>query len=793
MALVRVTARDFCFRVLMQPLSAFRRVADACAFADVNPGLGLDSSKVQGGRNNVLHDQPGFLEVPFNLTVGYNFSTGRKTFEDPFRTQAKEYVRCPFSPKFTANVISTVTPSCYCATARCLTEDEVGGRIFDPWTATSMVTFFPDISTFRMGVTPNTQHHSPRIFAPSTLYLPILQPSMSPNISFQAIAGADEDGETVLEWETGSGSILQIAKDGTFTMPPLLVLEGRDDTWPTGWADWYNWFTWKVRVNAIDKATDPPVTTTMTFQAKLCTGTLLRFVPIFTNDVGVRISKLGDTQTIYAKDWGPSCVDSTTLKRLTDIDHTEAACEARVPRGLWKGGKNFFTKAPSLVECHMDEPCEFEVHSVLLDFKGPGLLSCKWSDQQLSFVGDKWCHELIKGPEIGVTHDAFHVAYTGEHAHGVNEVANPGKLLIKPFQGRTRYTNPYPFDIGRKEVFCLTSTSNATNFPCPSMPHCVTVHVKGRAPVVTSPAATSTCSARTMNDASEYLKGECPDLYACWRSDTVSEITLSAEDADVGETVNIVVDSISTYTRYSEDQHNLTAIAYPRIEGSADGGKDVNDHCRARKKDPPFAQADSENPPTRFIPVTSMNFLFKGGGTPPLATVGKWENHHCGSVIRKVTFSNDYASSGLSPLETRTTPLGHRYAAIKDDSVICYTVTDNQAEVWGRGVNNIYSRCHVLRLRGAPIFQYSPDLPLDTPFGPPNQYDLGSVETTLQARISDEISFTFRARDPNPEDAISVMFLSDPGVPNEAVSHGCCPLLGASLSVAHTPRTVNDH
>ena len=79
MALVRVTARDFCFRVLMQPLSAFRRVADACAFADVNPTLGLDSSKVQGGRNNILHDQPGFLEVPFNLTVGYNFSTGQMT------------------------------------------------------------------------------------------------------------------------------------------------------------------------------------------------------------------------------------------------------------------------------------------------------------------------------------------------------------------------------------------------------------------------------------------------------------------------------------------------------------------------------------------------------------------------------------------------------------------------------------------------------------------------------------------------------------------------------------------
>jgi hypothetical protein len=181
-----------------------------------------------------------------------------------------------------------------------------------------------------------------------------------------------------------------------------------------------------------------------------------------------------------------------------------------------------------------------------------------------------------------------------------------------------------------------------------------------------------------------------------------------------------------------------------------------------------------------------MSFADDGGGTPPLATVIAWENHHCGSVIRKVTFHNNYADSGLSPLETRATPLGHRYAVSGNDSVICYTVTDNQAEVWGRGVNNHYSRCHVLRLRGAPVFQYSPAYPRDTPFGAPSKYGLGLNETTLTARLSEEISFTFRARDPNPEDAISVMFLEDPGIPNDAVSHCCYLLLAPSLSRVHS-------
>jgi hypothetical protein len=739
----------------------------------VNQGIRMPSQGRDPESDYILHNHPpNYLAVPFNLTVGFNFTAGRRGFRDKFGPIVEEYPRCPFSsftlfgPTHWSN--EGQNPSCYCLTARCIQGDETSGRFDEGWTVTSTVTFFPDFNTFRMGVTPNTQHHSPRIFAPAVMYLPLLQPqTMGTNFTFRAIEGADEDGSTTLEWSTGAGSILQVSKDGTLMMPPLAIMTNNDgqftsdQPWVSGWPEWYKWFTWRVRVNAIDKATDPLVFTSVIFSAKLCTKTLLKFVPITHDNAGVRIAALGDVQTIYVKDWGPSCVHNQTRRRLDLENTTQADCLA--VKGDWMGNQHFYTKPDKEVVCHVEQPCSFELHSVRLDFTSAGVTRCKWSDQPI-LAGERYCHELTMGPYVVVSHDAFHVSYTGEHEHGENSFTNPGKILIKPFQGRRWSKNPYTFDIGRREVFCLSSKSNDTDAHCPSLPHCVTVVVKGRAPIVTSPKSSDTCAYRTKNDASEYLQGQCPDLYACWRSDTVSEITLAAEDEDAGETVTIVVDSISTYTRYSSDGHNVTEIAYPKIEGSSNGGVDINDHCRARAKDP------NEDPPSRFIPVTSMSYNFGGGGTPPLATVGAWNQEKCGSVIRKVTFKNDYLDNGLSPLETKVTPTGHRYSSVKNDSVICYTVSDNQAEVWGRGVNNKYSYCHIWRLRGAPVFQYSPQFPLDTPFGGANQYDIGLTETTLTSRLSEMVSFTFRARDPNPEDTVSILFLEDPGIPNEAVS-----------------------
>ena len=763
-------------------------------------GLGLQSGR-DVASNNVLHDYtntdtgvlPGLIcllldrcvltrirfdlvmclsgvmanTVPVNLTVGFNFSSGKRGYAQPDGVIIPDYVRCPVNP-FYNNPESPENdgknPACYCLTRRCKSEDEEGGSLLNnDWTATSMVTFYQDDATFNMGVTPNTQHRAPRIFAPTVLYLPLFQPmKMGTNFSFRAFEGADEDGMTVLEWSSDPTSVLKMKSDGSMTMLALAFdSDQNENVWPAGWQDWYKWFSWKIRINAVDRATAMPVTSTMTMLAKLCTSQREQYVPIAADDSGVSVKALGQSQTVYVKDFGPTCMDADR-NRLTNIpNHSQAEC-AKIFGAIWAGDR-FYAKAESQKECHIDEPCQFEVHAVRLDFVTAGVTSCKWSDAAVS-GNEKYCHELTLS-DTTVVHDAFHVSYTGEHEHGENFGSNPGKMLIKPFRGRSTYKNPYSFDIGRREVFCLTSTSNDTGTgACPSLPHCVTVLVKGRAPVVTSPVASDTCTHRTRPDASEYLKGECPDLYTCWRSETSSEITLSAEDEDIGETVTIVVDSISTYTRYADELHHITEIAYPKILGTQDDGVDVNDHCRGRAKDP------NENPPIRYIPVDSMSFSDGGGGTPPLATVPSWGGHHCGSVIRKVTFDNKRLEIGASALETKVTPLGHRYVSMKNDSVICYTVSDNQAEVWGRGVNNKYSRCHVLRMRGAPVFQYSSRSPLDTPFRGPDQYGIGLAETTLTARLSEMVSFTFRARDPNPEDAISVMFLEDPGIPNEAVS-----------------------
>jgi hypothetical protein len=342
-----------------------------------------------------------------------------------------------------------------------------------------MVTFFTDTTTFRMGVTPNTQHHAPRIFAPTVLYLPLLQPiSHGANFSFAAIEGADEDGMTVLEWQHHSSSVLRMSSDGTMTMFPMATLAGQNQPWPSTsapvWPDWFKWFMWKVRVIAVDRATVPPVTTTLTMTAKLCTGTPFLYVPITTTDEGITIRGPGQTQTVYVKNWGPSCIDNATRTRLENFNHTQAAC---MDFGKTWISPHYFTRAEKLVECYTDQPCEFKVHSVKLDFVPFVVVRCKWSDKFVTGA-ERYCHDLVK-TGVGVTHDAFHITYTGEHTSERRAAANPGTMLIKPFQGRATRKNPYAFDIGRREVFCVTSMANDTGTAgCPSLPHCVTVFVK---------------------------------------------------------------------------------------------------------------------------------------------------------------------------------------------------------------------------------------------------------------------------------------------------------------------------
>ena len=44
-----------------------------------------------------------------------------------------------------------------------------------------------------------------------------------------------------------------------------------------------------------------------------------------------------------------------------------------------------------------------------------------------------------------------------------------------------------------------------------------------------------------------------------------------------------------------------------------------------------------------------------------------------------------------------------------------------------------------------------------------------SVKKKANGSNSRQLNFTFRARDPNPEDQIHILLLEDPGLPNEAI------------------------
>ena len=93
-----------------------------------------------------------------------------------------------------------------------------------------------------------------------------------------------------------------------------------------------------------------------------------------------------------------------------------------------------------------------------------------------------------------------------------------------------------------------------------------------------------------------------------------------------------------------------------------------------------------------------------------------------------------------------------------------------QMAVWGRGLNNAYTRCHVVRFRGPPVFTLTPSTPLDSPVAGAGADGLGAGAPTLPLLVARPVRLTFRARDPNPEDAVAVLFLSDPGLPDGAVA-----------------------
>lgn len=77
--------------------------------------------------------------------------------------------------------------------------------------------------------------------------------------------------------------------------------------------------------------------------------------------------------------------------------------------------------------------------------------------------------------------------------------------------------------------------------------------------------------------------------------------------------------------------------------------------------------------------------------------------------------------------------------------------------------------------RGPPTFERHHQRPLDSPFLKVDGNAMGYGVQTLEVLVGRETSFIVRARDPNPEDVVSIFVNEDPGLPTGAVlESGVC-------------------
>ena len=105
--------------------------------------------------------------VPENVTFGFNYTAGR-------------YPMC-------SSLTGLATPTCYCHTAECTVVSESAAG-FDEWTLTSTLTFSSNANQFTGGVTPTTDHHSPRISLPPIVYVPYMKPNENTTFSLSSSA-----------------------------------------------------------------------------------------------------------------------------------------------------------------------------------------------------------------------------------------------------------------------------------------------------------------------------------------------------------------------------------------------------------------------------------------------------------------------------------------------------------------------------------------------------------------------------------------------------------------------------
>ena len=146
----------------------------------------------------------------------------------------------------------------------------------------------------------------------------------------------------------------------------------------------------------------------------------------------------------------------------------------------------------------------------------------------------------------------------------------------------------------------------------------------------------------------------------------------------------------------------------------------------------------------------------------------------------ELTYSSNWrgrlgAESARTPLYTRNGPQissgadGYYSVEFDGDKTVCFAARDNQGIKWGRGLNNTVLRCHVVRFRGPPLFERHLSRTLDSPFLGVDANGLGYGGKTLQALVGKELVVSVRARDPNPEDRVTIVQNEDPGIPTGAV------------------------
>ena len=344
-----------------------------------------------------------------------------------------------------------------------------------------------------------------------------------------------------------------------------------------------------------------------------------------------------------------------------------------------------------------------------------------------------------------------------------------------------KYTRPYEFDIGRKIPMCFQARECETC--CYSIPHCITVEILGRVPEVLSPAAQPTCPTTTFKSDLKPLdllpnrqqfSSDCPHLYVCWTErdeltpqtepgppletaafyshpPLVQKYLFSAEDADEGETVDVNLLWTAEASSISLIDETLVSFSPYTLH--------------------PGSSCNQQATPGRVQHLYKLDRTCREG----------WIN-----LEVELTYSRDWKSrlsnaQGRTPLYTLNGPQingpvdGYYHVEFDEDKTLCFTTTDNQAAKWGRGLNNSAIRCHVMRFRGPPAFVRHHQRPLDSPFLKFDANLMGYGVQTIEAFVGEEISLTVRARDPNPEDIVTIFPNEDPGLPiGSTLDRGVC-------------------